>query len=78
MKLKNIHLYFIMVAGMITWGVSWPAAKVVGRYGDPNDLIVWRFVLAILTMLININSYRSVHTNIFPETLEKDISSRDQ
>ena len=52
MKLKNIHLYFIMVAGMITWGVSWPAAKVVGRYGDPNDLIVWRFVLAILTMLI--------------------------
>ena len=40
-----------MVVGMISWGVSWPAAKVVGRYGDPSDLIVWRFVLALLTML---------------------------
>ena len=40
-----------MVVGMITWGVSWPAAKVVGRYGDPNDLIVWRFILALITML---------------------------
>tara|TARA_B100001109_G_C18813217_1_gene450724 strand:+ start:87 stop:923 length:837 start_codon:yes stop_codon:yes gene_type:complete len=44
-----------MVAGMISWGVSWPAAKVVGRYGDPSDLIVWRFVLALLTMLIIMN-----------------------
>ena len=44
-----------MVAGMISWGVSWPAAKVVGRYGDPSDLIVWRFVLALLTMLLIMN-----------------------
>lgn len=44
-----------MVAGMISWGVSWPAAKVVGRYGDPSDLIVWRFLLALLTMLLIMN-----------------------
>lgn len=41
-----------MIAGMISWGLSWPAAKVVGRYGDPSDLIVWRFALALLTMII--------------------------
>ena len=58
MKLKDIHLYFVMVTGMISWGVSWPAAKVVGRYGDPSDLIVWRFVLAILTMLIIMKSLK--------------------
>ena len=58
MKLKDIHLYFVMVTGMISWGVSWPAAIVVGRYGDPSDLIVWRFVLAILTMLIIMKSLK--------------------
>ena len=58
MKLKDIHLYFVMVIGMMSWGVSWPAAKVVGRYGDPSDLIVWRFVLAILTMLIIMKSLK--------------------
>lgn len=41
-----------MIAGMVSWGLSWPAAKVVGRYGDPSDLIVWRFALALLTMII--------------------------
>ena len=58
MKLKDIHLYFLMITGMISWGVSWPAAKVVGRYGDPIDLIVWRFVLGILTMLIIMKSLK--------------------
>ena len=47
-----------MIAAMISWGVSWPAAKVVGRYGDPNDLIVWRFVFALLTMLIVMRVFR--------------------
>ena len=58
MKLKDMHLYFVMVTGMISWGVSWPAAKVVGRYGNPSDLIVWRFVLAILTMLTIMKSLK--------------------
>ena len=52
MPSKNIHLYIVMILAMISWGASWPAAKIVGQYANPQDLIVWRFAFALVAMLI--------------------------
>ena len=41
-----------MILAMISWGASWPAAKIVGQYANPQDLIVWRFAFALVAMLI--------------------------
>ena len=32
-----------MIVAMISWGISWPAAKIVGQYAKPESLIAWRF-----------------------------------
>ena len=52
MPSKNIHLYSVMILAMISWGASRPAAKIVGQYANPQDLIVWRFAFALVAMLI--------------------------
>ena len=41
-----------MILAMISCGASWPAAKIVGQYANPQDLIVWRFAFALVAMLI--------------------------
>ncbi len=40
-----------MVGAMLIWGISWPNAKIAGRYADPELLMVWRFIFAGSTML---------------------------
>ena len=52
MQLKNIYLYIVMILSMISWGLSWPGAKIVGQYANPQDIIVWRFIFALLSMLL--------------------------
>lgn len=37
-------LYVGIVMSMITWGVSWPSAKVLSRYGAPIDIAFIRFI----------------------------------
>ena len=39
-----------MVAAMVIWGISWPSAKIIGRYADPELIMVWRFIFAAGTM----------------------------
>ena len=39
-----------MVAAMLIWGISWPSAKITGRYADPELIMVWRFIFAAATM----------------------------
>ena len=36
---------------MFIWGISWPSAKIVGRYADADLLMFWRFVIGAITML---------------------------
>ena len=39
-----------MVAAMLIWGISWPSAKITGRYADPELIMIWRFIFAAATM----------------------------
>ena len=36
---------------MFVWGISWPSAKVVGKYADAELLMIWRFFFGAITMI---------------------------
>ena len=40
-----------MIISMTTWGLSWTNAKILGQYTDPTVLMVWRFLLASISIL---------------------------
>ena len=40
-----------MVLAMITWGLSWTNAKILGTYVDPPLVMFWRFLLASLSFV---------------------------
>lgn len=54
-----------MVFAMLIWGISWPNAKIAGRYADPELLMAWRFILAAITM-IPIMMYMGIKA-VFPK-----------
>ncbi len=39
-----------MIISMTTWGLSWTNAKILGQYTSPPVLMVWRFLLASLSI----------------------------
>ena len=39
-----------MVLAMLSWGLSWTNAKLVGQYGDAPLIMVWRFLLATISI----------------------------
>ena len=47
----NAKLYISLLIAMFIWGISWPSAKIVGRYADAELLMFWRFVIGAMTML---------------------------
>ena len=48
---SQTKLYIALVFAMFIWGISWPSAKIVGRYADADLLMFWRFVIGAMTML---------------------------
>ena len=48
---STTKLYIALVMAMFIWGISWPSAKIVGRYADADLLMFWRFVIGAMTML---------------------------
>ena len=40
-----------MIFAMLIWGLSWPNAKITGRYADPELLMIWRFIFGTVTMI---------------------------
>ena len=48
----NTLLTFVMIIGMVLWGLSWPNGKILGDYTSVPVLMVWRFLIAALAMLI--------------------------
>lgn len=44
MKSKNFRLYILMSLAMVTWGISWTNAKILGNYSHPYTLMFWRFL----------------------------------
>ena len=43
---KQWKLSIMMVFAMITWGLSWTNAKILGTYADAPLIMFWRFLLA--------------------------------
>ena len=46
---KDITLNILMVLAMLTWGLSWTNAKILGQYADAPLIMVWRFFFASLS-----------------------------
>ena len=46
---KDIKLNILMVIAMLTWGLSWTNAKILGQYADAPLIMVWRFFFASLS-----------------------------
>ena len=51
-----------MILSMITWGLSWTNAKILGMYADPPLIMFWRFLLAsisfIFVLIVSKHSFR--------------------
>mgnify|MGYP001166326887 FL=1 len=48
-KSKEARITILMLLAMITWGLSWTNAKIVGDYGSPPLMMFWRFFIATLS-----------------------------
>ena len=46
---KELRLTILMVLAMVTWGLSWTNAKILGEYGNAQLIMVWRFFFATLS-----------------------------
>ena len=38
-----------MVVAMVTWGLSWTNAKILGEYGNAQLIMLWRFFFATIS-----------------------------
>ena len=54
-------LYLMMVFAMVTWGLSWTNAKILGFYADIPLIIFWRFVIAALCFFFIAKNRVSLH-----------------
>jgi len=48
---SSAQLYISLLIAMFIWGISWPSAKIVGRYADAELLMFWRFLIGAISML---------------------------
>jgi len=44
-------LYFLLVLGMISWGMSWISAKLLTGIAEPEVLVFWRFFITWITYI---------------------------
>lgn len=56
---KGINLTALLILSMITWGISWPANKVLTSFGTPANLGVFRYGFVILSLLFLLISLRT-------------------
>lgn len=48
---NNNFFYFLMFLAMIGWGMSWVSVKILGRYINEYDMILFRFGITAVTMI---------------------------
>jgi len=52
LKTQNNNLfYFFMFLAMIGWGMSWVSVKILGRYINEYEMILFRFGITAVTMI---------------------------
>ena len=47
---KDLTLNTLMILAMLSWGLSWTNAKLVGQYADAPLIMVWRFSIAAFSI----------------------------
>ena len=50
--LENKNLIIALLLAMTIWGISWPNAKIIGKYASYEVLIFWRFLFSAFTIFI--------------------------
>tara|TARA_A100001037_G_C15149489_1_gene638282 strand:+ start:2236 stop:3108 length:873 start_codon:yes stop_codon:yes gene_type:complete len=48
---KEDRLKILMILAMLTWGISWTNAKILGEYGDAPMMMIWRFIFAAISFV---------------------------
>ena len=48
--IKDLTLNTLMMLAMLSWGLSWSNAKLVGQYADAPLIMVWRFLIAAISI----------------------------
>ena len=48
---KQWKLILLMILAMITWGLSWTNAKILGMYANAPLIMFWRFLFASLSFI---------------------------
>ena len=56
---KDLRLTILMVLAMLTWGLSWTNAKILGQYGNASLIMFWRFIFATLSFALVLKWYGS-------------------
>lgn len=49
---EHTLLYIFMIIAMASWGLSWTNGKILGGYTSIPVLMVWRFLIAAVSMLL--------------------------
>lgn len=48
---KNSLLTVLLIIAMVSWGISWTSAKIMGQYINPTTAIFTRFLISAVTFL---------------------------
>ena len=67
-QVRQWKLSTMMVIAMITWGLSWTNAKILGTYADPPLIMFWRFVIASICFFFIVVARESlkISTKVIP------------
>ena len=44
-------LVFAIILSMFIWGIGWPSNKVLAGYGSPVNLVVYRYIIVVISLL---------------------------
>ena len=65
---RQWKLSIMMIVAMITWGLSWTNAKILGNYADPPLIMFWRFLIASICFFFIVVTRQSlkISTKVIP------------
>ena len=67
-QVRQWKLSTMMIIAMITWGLSWTNAKILGTYADPPLIMFWRFVIASICFffIVIVKESLKIPTKVVP------------
>ena len=68
-KKVNIKLTLFLLVAMLSWGLSWTNAKIIGSYADASLILFWRFMFATISflfmMILNRHPFHISKTRVY-------------